>query len=185
MKLEKTVFLVSKLAGDLTQALNENPQAVTIWVRSGKNKNKFPLLRSSIVYEAKSKIEVGDYKKKFVSTLSIPKTHTRLSVLKGISTRQISQLIIYTRRDKFIRTNTHDFDHFKSKKTLLAWKRRGKVIYTLINRTGKLLGIIWFNKKRIDGFKEKLMVRIYPPARGKKVARKFLNIVQKYNYLGD
>jgi len=179
MKLVKPDFLISTRAENIAKALKKSPQMVTIWVRSGKYKDKMPLVRSAIVYEAKSKSDAKDYTKRFISVLTIPKTHTKLSVLKGISVGQIRQLLSYTREDKLIRTQTHDFDHFKSKKTFLSWKRRGKVIYTLIGRTGKLLGFAWFNKKRPEGNIEKPTVRIYSPA-GKKVSdKKFLEVVRK------
>ena len=181
MKLGKTVFLVSTQADKLTKALKESPHTVTIWLRAGKYRDKMPVIRSAIVYEAKSKIDAKDYIKRFVSILPIPKTHTKLSVLKGIFGNQIFQLLSFTRKDRLIRTQTHDFDSFKTRKTFLSWKARGKVIYALINRSGKLLGIIWFNKKRSNGNKEKPTIRVYPPARKKKVARKFLEIV-RLNY---
>lgn len=178
MKLNKPTFVISTRAGALTGVIKQSPQAVTVWIRSGKFKNKLPLIRSAVTYEARSRLDAKDYKKRFIATFSIPKTHTKLSVLKGISKIQIAQLLSYTKRDKLIRTSTHDFDFFRSRKTFLSWKARGKVIYTLLNRNGKLLGIAWFNKKRPNSCKEKPTVRIYPSARGKNVSRKFLNIVR-------
>jgi len=171
--------MVSTRADNLVKILKESPHVITVWIRSGKFKNKLPLIRSSVTYEAKSNIDAKDYTKRFVSVFSIPKTHTKLSVLKGISKIQIIQLLSYTKRDKLIRTQTHDFDFFRSKKTFLSWKTRGKVIYTLTNRNGKLLGIAWFNKKRLKDEKKIPAIRIYPPARGKKVEKKFLDIVRK------
>jgi hypothetical protein len=166
------------------EALKKYPQLITIWTRSGKHKDIMPLVRSAIIYEAKSKIEAKDYVKRFVSVLPVPKTHTKLSILKGISGSQIFQLLSYTRKDKFIRTQTHDFDCFKTKKTFLSWKARGKVIYTLINRAGKLFGIIWFNKKRPEGNIEKPTIRIYSSAWKKGPDKKFLEVV-KQNYYGN
>ena len=184
MKLVKPTFLISTRADNLTGALKKSPQAVTIWIRSGKYKDKMPIIRSAIVYEAKSKADATDYTKRFISVLPIPKSHTKLSVLKGISGNQIFQVLSYTKKDRTIRTQTHDFDHFKTKKTFLSWKSRGKVIYTLIGRTGKLQGIVWFNKKRPEGNIEKPTVRIYSPA-GRKVSdKKFLEAVRK-NYYGN
>lgn len=171
MKLNKPVFAVSKRADSLTEVLKKSPQAITIWVRSGKYKDKFPLLRSTITYQTTSGVDAKNYQKRFTSVLPLSKTHTKLSVLKGISNKEIAQLLLYTRKDQLIRTSTHDFDHFKSKKTFLSWKRRGKIIYTLIDRKGKLFGIIWFAKGVST-------VRIYPPARGKRIVKKFSDIVR-------
>jgi hypothetical protein len=172
MKLSKPNFIVSTKADDLTEALKKSSQAITVWVRSGKFKDKLPLIRSAIVYEAKSISDAKDYQKRFIASFSVPKTHIKLSVLKGITNSQIFQLLSYTRGDKKIRKQTHDFDHFKTKKTFLAWKKRGKTIYTLINRNGKLLGIIWFHK----GVRS---IRIYPPGRGKNIVKKFSDIIEK------
>jgi hypothetical protein len=184
MKLVKPIFLISTRADNLTEALKKSPQAVTIWIRSGKYKDRMPIIRSAIVYETKSKADAKDYTKRFISILTVPKTHTRLSILKGISRNQIFQLLSYTKKDKLIRTQTHDFDRFKTKKTFLSWKSRGKIIYTLINRNGKLLGIIWFNKKRSSDNEEKPTIRIYSPARKKVSHKKFLEVVRK-NYYGN
>lgn len=178
MKLSKPTFVVSMRADTLTKIVKESPQAITIWIRSGKFKNKFPLIRSTVTYEAKSNIDAKDYQKRCVAVFSIPKTHTKLSVLKDISKAQITQLLSYTKRDKVIRTQTHDFDCFKSKKTFLSWKKRGKLIYTLVSRSGRLLGTAWFNKKRPNEYKKTPTIRIYPSARGKEVEKKFMNIVR-------
>lgn len=179
MKLSKPTFVVSTKSDVLIAALKESSQIITVWIRSGKFKNKLPIIRSAVIYEAKSKIDAEDYKKRFIGVFPIPKTHTKLTVLKGISKAQITQLLSYTKRDKLIRTQTHDFDCFRNKKTFLSWRLRGKVIYTLINRAGKLLGIAWFNKKRLKEDKKMPEIRIYPPARGKKIERKFLEVVNK------
>ena len=174
MKLVKPTFLISTRADGLVKALKKSPQIITIWIRSGKYRDKFPIIKSVIIYEARSRMEARDYEKRFISILPIPKTHTKLTVLKGISAGQISQLLSYTRKDKLIRTQTHDFDRFKTKKTFSAWKARGKTIYTLINRKGKLLGFIWFSKKQFKNSRFTFAIRVYPPARGRKISRKFL-----------
>ena len=172
MKLNKPVFVISKRADSLTEALKKSPRVITVWIRSGKFKNKFPLLRSSIVYQASSAADAGDYQKRFVSTILIPNTHTKLTVLKGVSGRYTRQILSYTKKDRLIRTTTHDIDCFKSRKTFLSWKRRGKTLYSLIDRHGKLFGVIWFNK----GVRT---IRIYPPGRGKSVEKKFSEIVRR------
>jgi len=179
MKLDKPAFAVSTKADVLTKTIKKSSQIIAIWIRTGKYKDRFPIIRSTITYEARSKLDAKYYKKRFVSVLSVPKTHTKLSVLRGVSRVQITQLLSYTKRDKLIRTQTHDFDCFRSKRTFLSWKRRGKVIYTLVNRNRKLLGIAWFNKKRLKEDKKMPEIRIYSPARGKKIERKFLEIARK------
>lgn len=175
MKLNKPTFVISQRADILSKALMATPKIITVWVRSGKFKNKMPLTRSVVTYEATSNIDAKKYVKRFVSVLSIPKTHTNLSILKGMSKSQVAQLLTYTRKDKLIRTQTHDFDRFKSKKTFSSWEKRGKTIYTLVNRNSKLLGIIWFSKKVFKNYRFTLAIRTYPPVRGKGIAKKFLD----------
>lgn len=170
MKLNKPVFAVSKRADSLTEVLKKSPHTVTIWIRSGKYKDKFPLLRSTITYQTTSAIDAKNYQKRFISVLPLSKTHTKLSVLKEISNKEITQVLSYTKKDRLIRSKTYDFNCFKSKKTFLSWKRRGKTIYTLIDRKGQLFGIIWFAKGAST-------IRIYPPGRGKRIIKKFSDIV--------
>ena len=181
MKLNKPVFVINKRADRLTEALKKSPRVVTIWVRSGKFKNRYPLIRSAVVYEARSNIDARDYKKRFLEAYPIPKTHTKLSVLKGISRNQITELLSYTKKDRLIRTKTYDFNCFKSKRTFLSWKNRGKTIYTLSDRKGRLLGVIWYDKRQKGVRLLKPTIRIYPPAREKNISKKFLDIVRR-NY---
>lgn len=178
MKLSKPTFAISLRADTLTKTIRESPQTITIWVRTGKFKNKLPIIRSTIIYEAVSIIDAKEYIKRFVSVLSVPKTHTKFSILKDISGKEIAQLLNYTKRDKLIRTSTHDIDCFRSKKTFLSWKKRGKIIYSLINRNGKLLATAWFNKKRPNDLRKMPEIRVYPPAREKKISKKFMEIVR-------
>jgi ribosomal protein S18 acetylase RimI-like enzyme len=177
MKLNKPVFVIGKRADNLVEALKESPRTITVWVRSGRFKNKFPIIRSAVVYEAKSNVDAKDYVKKFVAVLSFPKTHTKLSVLRGITPERITQLLAFTKRDRLIRTQTHDFDRFKSKKSFSSWEKRGKTIYTLVSRNGGLAGIIWFGKKPFKNYKFTFAIRVYPPARGKGLSKKFMELV--------
>ncbi|MGA2910765.1 MAG: hypothetical protein ABSE04_03160 [Candidatus Microgenomates bacterium] len=173
MKLDKPTFAVSTRADNLAKALRTSQKTITIWVRAGKYKNRFPLLRTTVTYNAKSVIDAGNYQKRFIATLPVAKTHTKLSILKEISNDEIRQLLAFTKRDKTIRSSTHDFDSFKSKKSFLSWKKRGKYIYTLINKNGRLTGIVWFNKGVPT-------VRIYPhSSKAKTLAKKLLVIVCK------
>ena len=174
MKLNKPTFVVSTRSEALTKALKKSPQAVTVWIKSGKYKNRFPLIRSSVTYEAKSAVDAKKYVKRFIFALTIPKTHTKLSILKNISVSEVAQLIAYTKSDKLIRSQTHDFDRFKSRKTYTAWEKRGKTIYILVNRGGKLLGIIWFSRKSFKKYNFTFAIRTYPPIRGKGIAKNFL-----------
>ena len=177
MKLNKPTFVVSTRANNLVEALRKSSQIVTVWVRTGKFKDRLPLIRSAITYETKSAVDAKDYVKRFVAAFCPPKSHIKLSILRGISKNQITQLLSYTKRDFQIKQYTHDSERFKNTKTFAAWKRRKKTIYTLISRKGKLLGIIWFSRKHFKNYKNTLAIRLYPPVRGMGLSKKFLGEV--------
>ena len=179
MKLNKPVFVVSTRSEALTEALKKSPQAITIWIRSGKYKNRFPIVRSSVAYEAKSAVDAKKYLKRFITTFCPPKSHIKLSILKEISKDQIVQLITLTKKDSRINKFTHDLERFKNSKTFTTWKKRKKTIYTLTGRSGRLLGIIWFSQKHFKNYKYTLAIRVYPPLRGKGISKKFLYLVYK------
>ena len=179
MKLNKPTFVVSTRANNLVEALRKSSQIVTVWVRTGKFKDRLPLIRSAITYETKSAVDAKDYVKRFVAAFCPPKSHIKLSILRGISKNQITQLLSYTKRDNQIKKYTHDSERFKNTKTFTTWKKRKKTIYTLIGRKGKLLGIIWFSEKHFKNYKNTLAIRLYPPARGKGGSKKFLGLVYK------
>ena len=113
----------------------------------------------------------------------------RLSILKGITVNQRRELISNTKRDPEIKINTHDLDRFKSLNTLASWEKRKKIIYTLVDSQLRLRGIIWFGKKSMPkGTGNKLRskkstytfaIRIYPPFRGKGLAKKFMKAAIK------
>lgn len=177
-KLKKEKFtdfvMFDDVAAILEQAFNMTPGILTVWIRYGKYKNKEPLTRNSVTFEAKSFKEAVGIIQRVVTTVSLPKSHVKFPVVRNIDNSQIAALITYTKRDKDISVCTHDDTRFKNKKTFAAWQKRGKIIYTLINREGKLLGIIWFAKKKYKDFPFTFAIRTYPPARGKGLSYKFL-----------
>jgi len=183
MKLTKPTFVVSSRAQDLAEISKKSPNKITIWVRSGKYKNKMPIIRSAVTYEAKSLPEANDYKRRFISTFCPPKSHLKLSVLKGLSKKQIFQLIIYTKTDGQIKRYTHDYERFKNIKAFTTWKNRGKIIYTLADRSGKLNGIVWFARKTYKNARYTFAIRTYKPIRGKGVAKKFMDIAIRHFHL--
>ncbi len=168
------VVFIDDVAEVLQRVYEKLPRAITIWIRYGKYRNKLPLLRNSVTFETASFGGAVDFIQRFVSTISPSKSHLKFSVLKNIDGEETKELIAYTGRDKKISACTHDDGRFKNKKTFTAWKSRGKTIYVLTGRAKKLLGIIWFARKKYDTFRYTLGIRIYPPLRGKGLSYKFL-----------
>lgn len=174
------IFVVDDVSEVLETAFEKYPQIINIWLRYGKYKNRFPVMRNSVIAEVDSFELAVDFIKRFIGLVSPKKSHIKYPILKDIDNNQVSDLINYTGRDKKVSVCTHDDGRFKNKKTFESWKKRGKFIYTLSGRTGKLLGIIWFAKKKYKNFKDfsyTLGVRVYPPIRGKGLSYKFLKSV--------
>lgn len=65
---------------------------------------------------------------------------------KGITERQIDQLIQYAQIDQTVQKFTSDAKRFASRKTFDAWKRPDAQFYTLTDKEDNLMGIIWFEE---------------------------------------
>ncbi len=100
-------------------------------------------------------------------------------ITKGISKLQTNQLIIYSKSDPEILKFTRDKKRFSSPVKFKKWSK-SRVIYTLTDNGENLLGIIWF------GLKDKYVsfaIRVYPPARGKGHAKKFMaDVLKAFQY---
>lgn len=171
------IVIFDDVAEVLEKAFNTNPQTVTVWIKYGKHKNKVPLTRSAVTFEAGSFHESVEKIKRLVATVTVPDTHLKLPILRGIDKNQTSALITYTQSDKKVSKCTHDIERFKNSKTFGTWQKRGKTIYTLTNAKGKLLGLIWFARKKYGIFPFTFAIRTYPPVRGKGISFKFLKTV--------
>jgi GNAT superfamily N-acetyltransferase len=178
-KIKKDKFtdisIVDDVSNILTEAKKIDPQIITVWVRFGRYKNRLPLMRSAVTFEASTFTDAANYLERFVSNICLPASKIKLSILKDIDENQIHTLISYTKTDKKIKKYTHDYERFKNLKTFKTWKSRKKIIYVLINKHGKLQGIIWFGKKSLGKFQYTFAIRTYPPIRGKGLAKKFMN----------
>lgn len=170
------IIMIDDSAEILESAVNLFPRIATFWVRYGKYKNRMPIIKGSITCETESFTQAYEKLTRTIGRISPPKDHIKYLVLKGIDKHQTGNLIYYTRRDKKISKFTHDDERFRSKRSFSAWYNRGKIIYTLAGRTGKLLGIIWFAKKKFKNLTFTFAIRTYPPARGKKLAYKFMKL---------
>jgi len=100
----------------------------------------------------------------------------KIDLVKGISQSQVQELLIYSKTDSQVIKNTHDTERFKNLESFKAW-RPGKTIYILSDERKRLLGIIWFEKKKIPevpGIHYTFAIRTYRPIRGKGYAEKFM-----------
>lgn len=97
-----------------------------------------------------------------------------MQITKGISKKQVRQLLNYSQTDLQILKFTNDKTRFSSLSKFNKWAKT-RVIYTLTDKTGDLLGIAWFGK--INGIT--FAIRTYPPARGKGHSIKFMQKVMK------
>ncbi len=109
-----------------------------------------------------------------------------LIVKPEIEENEIQQLINLTKTDKKIRKYTRDFSRFSTKRKYMEWRENKKFVYTLINEVGGLLGIVWFCKENPPEelpdqkkYPFTASIRLYPPARGKGLAKAFMKICLK------
>lgn len=108
-----------------------------------------------------------------------------LIVQAGISPSQVEQLIHYSNTDPQVIKFTSDKKRFKNRHAYGEWKKKGRTIYTLSDKNGDLMGIIWFGEEPIPqkeftlkfnprDFGITFAIRIYGKARGKGLAIKFM-----------
>lgn len=110
-----------------------------------------------------------------------------ISVVKGITDKQIEELVHYSQTDPGIIKCTHDKDRFPDMSAYHNFPPTEKTVYILSNENDKLLGIIWFHYMEIpnrtfdkpinkEDFTITFGLRIYRKARGKGLAHKFMKI---------
>jgi ribosomal protein S18 acetylase RimI-like enzyme len=127
--------------------------------------------------------------KKLKTTFKVPELGV-LTIYKGLAAKAKGQLLAFSQTDEAIKKFTADEQRFEDEKAFLAWRRKGRVIYTLLDEKGDLKGIIWLGKKALDlsGFRlianiepEKysftFAIRLYENARGKGLAVPFMQAV--------
>ncbi|MFH2019334.1 MAG: hypothetical protein ABII80_01860 [bacterium] len=111
-----------------------------------------------------------------------------ITIRPGITTKQINELLQVSKIDKTVNQYTLDSKRFKNRETYNKWLQKGRLPYTLSNKSGNLLGLIWFRRaefpkvilhpshKKLDTKKYTITfaVRTYAEARGRGLARKFI-----------
>lgn len=158
----KARLIIDDRAEILESTKNTNPKIITIWFKYGKYKHTLPQNKALIDYETESLKEAATFLK------------FKYFVMPGITSKQIHQLLSFTKLDPKIKKFTHDLERFKNLNAFKKWKKKGKFIYTLTNVFGDLAGIIWFSREKFQNCKYTFAIRVYPPARGKGFALNFM-----------
>lgn len=106
-------------------------------------------------------------------------TLDQYQIKKGLSEKQISQLIEYAKNDEGLKF-TSDPTRFKDRESFDKFSKEILAFYTLTNESGDLLGIIWFhdldlylNKEKPSEYGISFAIRLYGEARGKGLAQPF------------
>jgi len=97
---------------------------------------------------------------------------------KGISEKQIGQLIEYSSTDELVGKFTHDRERFGSREAFGEWLKKGRDIKVMTNDKGDLLGIFWYGFKEMPlgdkNYDTTFAIRIYGEARGKGLGLDFM-----------
>ena len=119
-----------------------------------------------------------------LGSLEVADTSTPLTFYKGISERQIQQIIQYANEDDLVKKYTSDPKRFTNMEAFKQWLQKGRSIYSLSDSAGNLAGVIWFGPKempykaftepiRREDYGVTFSIRIYSEWRGKHLARPF------------
>ena len=76
----------------------------------------------------------------------ISSTGETFTFKKGITDKQIDQLIHYAQTDQTVQNFTSDAKRFASHQSFEAWKKADTIFYTLTDKEDNLAGIIWFEE---------------------------------------
>lgn len=107
-------------------------------------------------------------------------------IKEGLTPKQIKQLLEYSTTDKEVRSQTSDTKRFKDRNTYEEWIKKRRIIYSMTDKNGNLLGIIWYGAQTFPQAADLLeeldttkygitfAIRIYEKARGKKLAVPFM-----------
>lgn len=99
------------------------------------------------------------------------------SIKKGLTEKQINQLIEYSATDSDIEQFTSDKTRFKDRAGFGEFSKHILKYYVLVDDADNLLGIIWFDdfaiKELPEGYGISFAIRLYGEARGKGLALSF------------
>lgn len=171
------VTLIDNRLDVLEEANKLNSNIITVWVKHGNSDSKDLAKASQVNLLINNLSRSTELISKFIKTLPQEELNCKLSVIKGINQNYLRQLVDLTNRDSKIKKNTHDIERFSKASLLRTWLKRKREIYILTNAQQRLMGIIWFTKKKYQNSNWTFAIRLYSPARGKGLALKFMKIV--------
>lgn len=113
---------------------------------------------------------------------------TQYQVQRGITDKQIDELIYHALNDSVIHTFTGDKERFRDRKSFDQWHKKSTEIFVLTDDKKQLLGIVWFEPlalpqahftRSLDtaSYTITFAIRLYTEARGKGLGKWFLNKV--------
>lgn len=129
-------------------------------------------------------------KKTFLGGLENP-TLGQLKIYEGIDESLINQLINYANNDTLVKKFTSDAKRFKDIYSFNFWLNKGRSVYVLTDDRESLAGVIWYGESEMPTDREFISkinpkiygvtfaIRVYDRARGKKLARQFMDKVFK------
>lgn len=94
-----------------------------------------------------------------------------MKIVKGLSKKNIDQLIVFTNSDNEVQKNTSDLKRFANRELWQKWREKGRKIYAMVDENDDLMGITWFGAEG-EGFT--FAIRMYGNARGKGLSENFL-----------
>lgn len=104
-------------------------------------------------------------------------------IKKGISDKQINQLIKYSSSDPGVGKFTSDPERFKDRVGFDEFSKHILAYYVLVDQSDNLLGIIWFDDFVVEELPKdygiSIAIRLYKEARGKGLALPFAERVME------
>lgn len=183
------IMVVDDRPDFLEDAKKIDPACIAVRFKFGKYRDISPADKFPVNYETDDPEDLVRYIDNFIAAIPQKGVNDNISVLKDLSKSQIKELIRLTNKDYSVKKFTHDRERFSSLKSFNSWKARGKNIYAMVGRHGKLLGIAWFSGRKAPSSIAQLAkkhncnhtfaIRNYPPARHKGLSPKFIHIVFK------
>lgn len=172
-KGHKEIWILDDRTDILDSSRKSGIKTINVWVKYGNYKHTQPKDSSSVDFEAKDLNEAFNFMQNYVGIID------GCVVFRGINKNQIRQLVLKTNKDSEVKKFTHDSKRFKSERSFNLWLKNEKSIYTLTDKKGILLGLIWFAKEKFKNYKYTIAIRTYPPIRGKGFATRFMKLAIK------
>lgn len=168
------IYIIDDRVTIMEKAYGADPQTIRILVSYGKYQNT-PIENPDIITQTVESIaDAYDFINTFLDSLG------EYKIKKGITEEQITELINYSNSDLDVQKNTLDADRFKDRKNFDEWIKKGKDIYTLVDKDDNLMGIIWFHQalnQEAPGYETTFAIRMYEGARGKGLSKPFMEKV--------